>query len=118
MPSFGSLPNEILLQIVGVLDCRRDIGNVRLVNRTLGAIAKGPYFASVALYPHWEDDEDLIDDEPPWPNNVDYTVASFKHILDDEDIKPLVKSVDIYTCNPDCVSIRNCLYLGLEEAPC
>lgn len=104
MPSFESLPNEVLDQIVGRLTCRRDIGNVRLINRFLNTIAKPSYFASVALYPHWEDDEDLMDDNPPFPNNIEYDVANFKNILDDDGIRPLVKSVDIYTCNPDCVS--------------
>lgn len=100
MPSFGSLPNEILFQIVSQLTSRSDIGNVRLANRTLSNIAKRAYFASVCLYPEWEDD----DDKPAWPNDTDYDVDTFKIISDDERIKPLVKSVDIYTCNPNCVS--------------
>jgi len=118
MPSLSTLPNELLRGIVASLDDKSAVGNLRLTNRHLNAIATEEYFARVPLYAHWGPMETY---DPPWPNNIDYDAAMFRNILDSDKLSKLVKRVDIYTCNPDCVStvirlVCNCTTLNCEES--
>lgn len=102
MASLIVLPNELLSRVVASLDRRSDIAAVRLVNRQLEETASRIYFARVPLYAEWEnrDAEDFV----PWPNDINYDARMFKNLLDSEKLKKLIQRVDIYMCNPDCVS--------------
>jgi hypothetical protein len=77
----------------------------------LNDLSKPFYFATVPLYAHWGYD-DPEDAEPNMntqasmrtPNDVNYNAGIFKNILENEELRNLVNKVDVYTCNPDCVS--------------
>lgn len=115
MASLNSLPNELLGRIFAFVNCKSDLASLRLVDQSLNYVATEYYFASVPLYPHWlglenpHDDEYDYDGYVPFPNDIVYDARMFKNILESEQLKRLVKKVDIYTCNPDCVGwmIRN-----------
>lgn len=104
MPSLMSLPNELLTTIASCVRRRADIASLRLVNRCFESIATPFYFTSVPLYAHWSEEEGE-EVEPQWPNGVGYDARVFAHILDDEKLRGLVRKVDVYMCNPDCVSL-------------
>lgn len=105
MASLNTLPKELLCRVSNFLDRKVDLANCRLVNRRLGEAATRSYFETVPLYADWApNDPDEPDKDPPWPNNIAYDARMFKNILDSDKIRGLVRRVDIYTCNPDCVS--------------
>jgi hypothetical protein len=104
MAEVASLPNELLDRIISYVRVRRDLANLRLVNRALDDLTKPLYFATVPLYAHWADNSTVRT-----PNDANYNAGIFKNILDDEKLRKLVKRVDIYTCNPDCVGSLFCV---------
>lgn len=101
MPPLTSLPVELVTKIVSYVSPRRGLATLRLTCKTLNAIATPLYFHTVPLYPDWEWDEK----DEPFPNHIEYEALYFKSILDSANLKELVKKVEIFTCNPDCVSI-------------
>lgn len=101
MPSLASFPVELVTRVVSLTVSRQDLAALRLTSRALEEIATPFYFSTVALYPEW--DEDGAPD-PPFPNQIKYEAQYLANILDDERLKTLVKKIEIYTCNPDCVS--------------
>jgi hypothetical protein len=117
MAVLTALPNELLDRVVSFVHVKKDLAHLRLVSRAWNDLSKPYYFATVPLYAHWErevDDEDEDCDKEAGrntkssmrtPNDADYNAEIFKNILEYEEVRKLVKKVDIYTCNPDCVSI-------------
>jgi hypothetical protein len=130
MASQKFLPNELLVRIFSHVHVKADLANLRLVSHAFESIATEFYFATVPLYAHWETEKDEGQDnkeagkdgadggvgtkthttEAPkscmqTPNNINYDSRIFKNILDNDRLKTLVKKVDIYTCNPDCVGL-------------
>lgn len=101
-----SCPDEVLTAFVSYVVCKADLASLRLTNCQFEAIATPFYFASVPLYAQWErgDGNAFVKS----PSDVDYDVRVFAHILDNERFKRMVKKVDVYTCNPDCVSAVSC----------
>jgi hypothetical protein len=99
MTSLVSLPVELVTKIASHVP-RRDLATLRLTCRTLKEIVTPYYFSTVPIYPEWHEDEAP---DPPFPNHIDYESRYMRNILDDEHLKKLVKKVQIYTCNPDCV---------------
>ena len=97
-----SLPVELVTKIVSHVSLRQSLAALRLTNHTLNTISTPFYFSTVPLYPEWDEEEKP---DPPFPNHIDYDARYFKSILDSENLKKLVNKVEIYTCNPDCVSI-------------
>ena len=101
MASLAALPVELVTKIVSHAVSKRDIAALRLTNRTLNQIATPFYFSTVPLYPEWDEEETP---DPPFPNQIEYEARYLNNILDDEKLKRLVKKIEIFTCNPDCVS--------------
>jgi len=130
MAVLATLPNELLDRIVSFVHVKKDLAHLRLLSRAWNDLSKPYYFATVPLYAHWEPELDDDDDEDEdvnkeagpntkacmrTPNDADYNAAIFKNILDDENVRTLVKKVDIYTCNPDCVCFHVFLCLTFSE---
>jgi hypothetical protein len=95
-----SLPVELINKIVFHVPRRSDLATLRLASQTLNTISTPYYFATVPIYPDW--DKETMP-KPPFPNAIEYSVLYFENILDSDKLKRLVRKVEIYMCNPDCV---------------
>jgi hypothetical protein len=100
-----SLPIELINRIVFYVPRRSDLATLRLTSQTLNTISTPYYFATVPIYPDWE--EETAPDSP-FPNAIEYTIQYFANILDSDKLKRLVRKVEIYMCNPDCVRQAFC----------
>lgn len=107
-----SLPVELITNVVSHVPERNCLATLRLTNQILNTIATPYFFAAVPLYPEWSEDSEH---DPPFPNQIEYEAFYFRNILEDERLSKLIKKVEIYTCNPDCVSILMCTFLTFTQ---
>lgn len=100
-----SLPAELVDKVVYHVSQRSDLATLRLTSKTLNAISTPYYFATVPVYPEWKerDEEEGI---RPYPNQVEYHARYLASILTDMRLNVLVRKLDIYLCNPNCVSVE------------
>ncbi|OAG01549.1 uncharacterized protein CC84DRAFT_1262603 [Paraphaeosphaeria sporulosa] len=114
--NLSSLPIELIDKIVLHVPQRSDLATLRLTSQMLNAISTPYYFATVPIFPDW--DEDSAIDGLPFPNQVEYHPRYFASILDSEKLKKLVRKVEIYLCNPDCDHHPHaCLHRGWMPKP-
>lgn len=104
MPSLMTLPVELLSKIVGFLDAKSDVANTRLVSHGIESIAAEKLFETATLYPQWFTEGDKLDIEDGLPGPLGYEAKVFMNLVDHERLKKFVKKIEIYTCEPHCVS--------------
>lgn len=105
MVSLISLPTKILARVVAQLPSKEDIANIRLTSRFFNDIATPKLFSTVPLYAHWRSESSDGEEVSDFSENEDvYDARQFKNILNDEKLSKYVRKVDVYTCEPHCVS--------------
>jgi hypothetical protein len=80
---------------------RSDLPNLRLATRTFSYFATRELFSTVCLYLHWNGDCLLQVPRPVHPKP--YDSIFFRKIVRHPDIRNHVRTLNIYTCDTDCV---------------